>query len=395
MKKVYFDHAATTSVDPRVLKVMLPYFSRKFGNPSSVHNFGQEAAQAVEESRVKVAGFLGADASEVFFTSGATESDNLAIFGLAKAMKRKGGRRIITSVLEHPAVKDTCQALKKDGFEVIELSVDPHGIIKIEELIKAVTPETFLVTIMYVNNEIGSVQPIAEIGRYLALINKERTAKDLNTIYFHTDAVQAVNLFDCQVDYLKVDLLSLSGHKIYGPKGVGALYVRKGTPLSPIQYGGHQERSLRPGTINTPLIVGLGKAIELAGRSQKIDYLKLKKLSDQIINFVLKNIPRVKLNGNLKKKSPAHIDFTFDNVEGESLLLLLDQKGIAVSTGSACASGSLEPSYVLRALGLPPEKCHGSVRISLGRNNSVNEVKYFIKVLPELIKKIRARSPLK
>lgn len=394
MLKIYFDHAATTPVDPRVLKAMQPYFSQKFGNPSSLHSFGQEAAKGVEQAREQVAEFLGSKPEEIIFTSGATESDNLAILGLAKAMRTKGGRRIITSAIEHPAVKETCQALKKEGFESVELPVDSFGIVDIDELKKAVTPETFLVTIMYVNNEIGSLQPIPAIGQYLAELNQKRAGQGLNKIYFHTDAVQAVNLFDCRVNKLNVDLLSLSGHKIYGPKGVGALYARKGTPLLPIQFGGHQEGSLRPGTVNPPLIVGLGRAIELAGKYQKRDYIKLKKLSDQIINFVFKNIDGVKLNGDLKKRSPAHIDLTFDNVEGESLLLLLDQQEIAVSTGSACASGSLEPSYVLRALGLPPEKCHGSIRISLGRENTEGQVKRLRQVLPQVIKKIRARSPL-
>jgi cysteine desulfurase len=383
MPKIYFDHAATTPVDPSVLKAMQPYFSQKFGNPSSLHSFGQEAAKAVEEARIKVAKFLGADSNEIIFTSGATESDNLAVIGLARAMKAKGGRRIITSSIEHPAVKETCQALKKEGFEIIELPVNSAGLVLIETLKKDITPNTFLVTIMYVNNEIGSLQPIPEIGQYLAELNQQRASEGMNKIYFHTDAVQAVNLFDCRINYLGVDLLSISGHKIYGPKGVGALYARKGTPLLPLQFGGHQEKSLRPGTINPPLIVGLGQAIEL------------KKFSDQIIRFVLKNITGAKLNGDLKKRSPAHIDFTFDNVEGESLLLLLDQQGIAVSTGSACASGSLAPSYVLRALGLPPEKCHGSVRISLGRENTNTEVRRFLQVLPQVINKIRARSPLK
>ncbi|MFA5070070.1 MAG: cysteine desulfurase family protein [Patescibacteria group bacterium] len=395
MKNIYFDHAATTPVDSRVFKAMLPYFSQKFGNPSSLHNFGQETAQAVSTARLKVAKFLGSDPAEIIFTSGATESDNLAIQGLARVMGAKGGRRIITSSIEHPAVKETCQALKKEGFEVIELPVDAYGIVRMGEFKKAVTPQTFLVTLMYVNNETGSLQPIAAIGRYLAQINRKRKAMGLNKIYFHTDAVQAVNLFDCQVDHLQVDLLSLSGHKIYGPKGVGALYVRKGTPLQPIQFGGHHERNLRPGTINSPLIVGLGEAIEIAGKNQKRDYKNLKKLSDRIINFIIKNISGVKLNGDLQKRSPSHIDLTFNNVEGESLLLLLDQKGIAVSTGSACASGSLQPSYVLRALGLPPERCHGSIRVSLGRENTEVEVNYFLKVLPRIIKKIRARSPLK
>lgn len=396
MKKyIYLDHAATTPVDPRVLKAMQPYFTAKFGNPSSLHSFAQEAAAGVEKARKQVADFLGSRPEEIIFSSGATESDNLAIQGLAKALKPKGGRRIITSSIEHPAVKETCQALKNEGFEVIELPVDSFGIIDINELKKAVNPQTFLVTIMYVNNEIGSLQPIAGIGEYLAGHNQERSARGLNRIYFHTDAVQAVNLFDCHVDKLKVDLLSLSGHKIYGPKGVGALYVRTGTPLKPLQFGGHHEKGLRPGTLNAPLIVGLGQAIELVKKNQKNDYQEIKRMSDRIIDYILKNISNVKFNGDCLKRSPAHLNFTFDNAEGESILLMLDHLGIAVSTGSACASGTLEASPVLKAIGLSEEKCHGSIRVSLGRENTAAETSYFLKSLSAVIKKIRARSPFK
>lgn len=394
MKKyIYLDHAATTPVDPRVLKAMRPYFTAKFGNPSSLHSFGQKAAEGVEKAREQVADFLGCRPEEIIFTSGATESDNLAIQGLAKAMKVKGGRKIITTAIEHPAVKETVQALEKEGYEIAELPVDSRGLLELKGLKNAITPETFLVTVMYVNNEIGSLQPIGEIGEYLQELNIERKKANLNRIYFHTDAVQAVNLFDCSVDRLKVDLLSLSGHKIYGPKGVGALYVRKETPLLPIQYGGHHERGLRPGTINTPLIVGLGQAVALVKKYQKRDYKRLKKMSDGIIDFILKNISGAKFNGDRQKRSPAHVDFTFDNAEGESILLLLDHLGLAVSTGSACASGSLEPSSVLKAIGLSDEKCHGSIRISLGRENTAAEIDYFLNSLVKVIKKIRARSP--
>ncbi|MCZ2846001.1 MAG: cysteine desulfurase family protein [Candidatus Bathyarchaeota archaeon] len=388
---IYFDNAATTPVAPLVIKVINTYFTDKFANPSSLHQEGQKALRGVEEARGRIAKFLGAKKEEIVFTSGATESNNIAIQGLARALRKKGGKHVITSSVEHPAVLETCRSLKKEGLRVTELPVNHWGMVGVPDFKRAITNDTFLVTIMYINNEVGTIEPISEIGSFLQRINRKRKRK----IYFHTDAVQAISLLPCQVNELKVDLLSLSGHKIYGPKGVGALYIRKGTPLIPIQSGGHHEKGIRPGTINAPLIAGLGRAIELVERNQKKDFVKLKKLSDKIINYVLKNIPRSYFNGHRLKRSPAHINLTFENVEGESLLMMLDMKGISVSTGSACASGTLEPSPVLRAMGLSHEMCHGSIRISLGRHNTLKEVNYFLEILPKLVKKIRERSPLK
>lgn len=391
MKKyIYFDHAATTPVAQEVFAAMKPYFRTKYGNPSSAHFFGQEAKEAVEKARQKAAGFLGADPSEIIFTSGATESDNLAILGLAKTQKGRSGH-LITTAIEHPAVSEPCQFLEKEGYALTRLPVGLNGIISAAGLEKEIRADTFLVSVMFVNNEIGAVQPVEEIGRLIKELNQKRKQK----IYFHIDAVQAANYFDCGAERLKADLISLSAHKIYGPKGVGLLYLRKGTLLQPIQFGGHQERGLRPGTINAPLIVGLGEALQAAKEKRSSESGKAAFLTGRIIDFCLKNIPDCELNGDREKRSPGHVNLSFHNVEGESLLLMLEGSGIIVSTGSACASHSLAPSPVLKALGLSDEKCHGSIRITLGRDNTEKEVDYFLKVLPEIIKKLRDRSPLK
>lgn len=390
MKKIYFDHAATTPVDPEVLSAMMPYFTKKFGNAASLHSFGQEALQVYDQAREKVAEFLGVKPKEIIFTSGATESNNLAIRGLAKVMKERGSNHIITSKIEHPAVKEVCQALEKEAFKVTYLKVDKNGIISLSELENAIRDQTFLVSIMYVNNETGAIQPIGEIGGMIEKLNKVRK----NKIYFHTDAVQAVNYLNCKITYLKTDLLSLSAHKIYGPKGIGVLYKKENVPLLPIQFGGHHEFGLRSGTQNVPGAVGLAKALDLVEKNKTATNKKLKILSNRLINGVLK-IADSSLNGDRNKKIPSHNSFTFKNVEGEAILTMLDLDGMAISTGSACASGSLEPSHVLLAMGLSEIDCHGSIRVTLGKDNTENEINLFLKKLPQIIKKLREISPYK
>ncbi len=387
--KIYFDHAATTPVDPKVLKAMVPYLNEKFGNPSSLHTFGQEAVEGVDQARDQVAEFLGCSAQEVVFTSGATEADNLAIQGVVKASKLDKPH-IITSTIEHPAVLEACKKLeKKSKAEVDYVKVTQDGLVKVEEVKKLIKNNTILISIMYVNNEVGTIQPVREVGKILEKINKERD----NRIYFHTDAVQAINYLNCNVLHLHVDLLSLSGHKIYGPKGIGVLYVRDGTPIQSIQFGGHQEYDLRPGTLNVPAIVGLAKAIKLIQKSNKSENQKIRKLRDKLLKGILEKIPDVKVNGNLTERMPNNLNISFKNVEGESILLMLDLEGIAISTGSACASGSLEPSHVLMAMGLSHAEAHGSLRITLGKGNTDKEVDKFLEILFSVIGKLRGLAP--
>lgn len=405
MRNIYFDHSSTTPIDPQVLKAMQPYLTAEFGNASSLHTFGQKARAGVERAREQVAEFLNCESKEIIFTSGATESNNLAILGLARRLRNLNSKRklhLITSSIEHPAVLEPCRELEKEGVAVTYLPVTKKGLVRPEDVRRALRPETFLVSIMYVNNEIGTIQPIREISK---IIKEERKRKCGKTeaclpgapLYFHTDAVQAVNYCNCKVDWLGVDLLSLSAHKIYGPKGVGALYVRGGTPLLPLQYGGHQERGLRSGTENVSGIVGLGKAVELLSEKFKMksEKLRIKKLRDKLVKEVLRKIPDVILNGDLEQRVPSNASFCFKNVEGESILLILDMKGIAVSTGSACASGSLEPSHVLLALGIKPELAHGSLRVTLGKFTTEKEINYFLKILPGVISRLRKISPIK
>jgi cysteine desulfurase len=395
-KKIYLDYAATTPVDTEVLKTMLPYFSKEFGNASSLHLFGRNAADAVTVAREKLAGFFKCNEEEIIFTSGATESNNLAIKGVLRAYQKNnppaGGEKkphIITTVFEHSCVLNTCQKLEKEGsVEVTYLPVYTDGIIKLTDLEKAIKENTLLVTVMYVNNEIGSVQPIAQIGKLLANINAKREEK----IIFHTDATQAVAYFDTNIKRLGVDLLSMSAHKIYGPKGVGVLVVKKGAKISQVQDGGAQEFALRAGTLNSTGIIGLGKAIEILEKSKKKEVKKIKELRDYLIKKVLKEIPNVRLNGLRSKRSPNNANFSFSDVEGESLLLYLDAEGIAVSTGSACSSGSLSPSHVLLALGLKPEQAHGSLRISLGKYTTKKELTIFISKLKKVLEKLRKVS---
>lgn len=385
MAKVYLDYAATTPVDPKVFKAMWPYFKKDFGNPSSVHGFGQRALSAIDEARQKLAGFLGCANNEIVFTGSATEANNLAIQGILKKNKKS---HIITSQIEHDAVLETCRSLEKQGVEVTYLPVGKDGLISVLALEKAIKPNTILVSIMYANNEIGTVQPIAEIGKIL----KAQEHK----IYFHTDAVQAANYLDCGVEKLGVDLLTLSGHKIYGPKGVGALYIKKGTPIEPLIYGGGQEQGFRSGTENVAAIAGFGQAIEeIQNPRSKIQSIKIRQMRDKLIKSILKIIPGSELNGSQISRLPNNVNISFKGVEGEAIVISLDQKGIAVSTGSACSARSLEPSHVLLALGLSHEEAHGSLRITMGRFTTQAEIDRFLKALPPIVERLRKISGYK
>ena len=383
MKNIYFDNAATTKLDDEVLKEMLPYLKDNYGNPSSIYNLGREARKAIEDSREKIAKVLNCKANEIYFTAGGSESDNTAIKGIAKANKKRGNH-IITSKIEHPAVLETCKQLEKEGFEITYISVDEKGIVDLEELKKSIKPTTILITIMFANNEIGTIQPIEEIGKI---------AKG-NNIYFHTDSVQAFGSIKIDVQKLNIDSLSLSGHKFYGPKGVGALYVKTGVPFEKFISGGHQERNKRAGTENVAGIVGIGKAIELAYENLDEYNKKIKELRDYYVKQVEEKIPYIKINGDMEKRLPGNSNISFRFIEGEGLLLNLDLKGICASSGSACTSGSLDPSHVLLAIGLPHEIAHGSLRVSIGKYNTKEEIDYLIENLMEIVTRLREMSPL-
>jgi cysteine desulfurase len=383
MKRIYFDHAATTPTDKTIANEMLEYMTTKFGNPSSVHSFGREVRKEVSEARENIAALLNATANEIFFTSGGSESDNFALKGIAFANKNKGNH-IITTQIEHHAILHTCQWLEKQGFEVTYLPVDEDGMISLDELKAAITDKTILISIMFANNEVGTIEPIKEIGA----IAKE------HGIYFHTDAVQAVGSVEIDVQDMNIDLLSLSGHKFYGPKGIGAIYIRRGVKIQPIQLGGAQERNMRAGTENVPAIVGLGMAAAIAKRDFVENNAHLVALRDKLIKGIQEQIPDIKLNGHPTKRLPGNVNFSFRYIEGESLLLSLDIKGIAASSGSACTSGSLDPSHVLLAMGLIHEIAHGSLRISLGRDNTEEDIDYTLEVLPQIIARLRSMSPL-
>ncbi|HHW55154.1 MAG: cysteine desulfurase NifS [bacterium] len=383
MKTIYLDHAATTPVHPRVLEKMLPYFRDQYGNPSSVYRLGREAKKAVEDAREKVAQLIGAEPREIVFTSGGTEADNIALQGVARA-NRDRGRHIITSAVEHHAVLHTAEALEKEGFSVTYLPVDKYGRISIADLEAAIGKDTILISIMYANNEVGTVQPIREIGRL---------ARE-HGIIFHTDAVQAVGYLPIDVNRDNIDLLTLSGHKLYGPKGIGALYLRRGTRIAPLMGGGAQERKWRPGTENVPGIVGLGEAAVLAGENMEERAAKLRRLRDMLIDGVLERIDHVRVNGHPEERLPGNAHFAFEFIEGESLLLNLDLEGIAASSGSACTSGSLEPSHVLLAMGMPHEIAHGSLRLTLGEDNTEEDIERVLEVLPPIVQKLRDMSPL-
>ena len=383
MKRIYMDHSATTPVAPEVMEAMLPYFSEKFGNASSMHSFGLEAKEALEESREKVAGLLGAKPEEIIFTAGGTESDNLALKGIARK-NQKSGKHIITTRVEHPAILECCRKLEKEGFEVTYLPVTNEGLVEIATLESAIRSDTILISVMHANNEVGTIQPLEEIGRLAA-------EKD---IYLHTDAVQSVGKIPTDVNKLGVDLLSLSAHKLYGPKGVGALYIRKGTRLESIIQGGGHERGLRSGTENIAGIVGLARAADLAGETRTMEAERLTRLRDRLAELVLSKVKEAWINGTMKMRLPGNLNFGFKYVEGESLLLFLDSKGINVSTGSACSSHKLEPSHVLLSIGLKPEECHGSLRITLGRSNTMEEVDYVAMGIVEAVERFRGISAL-
>ena len=393
MKKIYLDHGATTPVDKKVLAAMLPYFSEKFGNAMSIHSFGSVANEAVEKARKQTADFFGAKPEEIIFTSGATESNNLVVKGVVSAhyKNNKNIPHIITTAFEHHCVLDACKEMERSGMaEVTFVKPDKEGIVSVKDIERAIKPNTMLVSMMYVNNEIGTVQPIAEIGKIISKIDEQRAVN--NKVSFHTDATQAINYFDCDINKLGVDLLSMSAHKIYGPKGIGALYIRKGTAIKRMQDGGGQEAGKRAGTHNVPGIVGLGAAISMINEQRTKNNKKIIELRNYLISGVLKEIPEAKLNGSKTKRSPNNANFSFRNVEGESLLLMLDIEGIAASTGSACTSGSLEPSHVLLSLGMKHEDAHGSLRLTLGKGTTKKEIDYTIKKLKEIVEKIRKVS---
>ncbi len=384
MRKIYFDHSATTPVDPAVAEEIMKYLTQDFGNPSSIHAFGRAARKGVEHARQQVVTAIGASGvGEITFTSGGTEAGNMAIRGVAYANRHKGNH-IITTAAEHSAVLAPCKQLEKEGFAVTVLPLDEYGLVTPQQVAEAITDKTILISVMHANNEIGTIYPIKEISE----IARERK------IIFHTDATQSVGKIPVNVDELGVNLLTFSAHKLYGPKGIGCMYIRKGTFWQPISFGGGQERRRRPGTENVPGIVGLGKAIELACERMKADAERLTGYRDRIISEVMDKIPNTILTGHPKNRLPNHVSFCFRFIEGESMLLMLDMKGIAISSGSACTSGSLEPSHVLTAIGLSKEVAHGSLRLTMGKDNTGDEVEYFLEVLPPIIARLSEMSPL-
>lgn len=384
MKRIYLDHAATTAVHPEVVQTMLPYFSERFGNASTLYSYGQEAREAMEEARAKIARFIGAGKpQEVVFTSGGTESDNFALWGTAWANQKKGNH-IITSSIEHHAVLNTCKFMEKMGLKVTCLPVDGYGWVDPQDVKKAITDKTILISIMHANNEVGTIEPIAEISE----IAKEKG------IYFHTDAVQSLGHIPVNVDELGVDLLSASAHKLYGPKGVGILYIRKGTKIEPFLHGGDQENRRRASTENVAGIVGFGKACELAATSMEEESIRSASLRDKLIRGILEKIEFTQLNGHPTRRLPGNVNVSVKYVEGESMLLKLNAKGICASSGSACTSSILEPSHVLTAMGIPPDVAHSSLRFTLGRENTEADVDFVLEVLPDIVKGLRLMSPL-
>ena len=382
MNRIYLDHNATTAVEPEVLDAMLPYLASEYGNAASIHSFGQKARAAVETARENVAALLGARPQEIVFTSGGTEADNHAIFGIVEADARNQ-KHVITSALEHEAVLNTCQALEKAGVAVTYLPVDSQGRIDLDGLRHALRKDTALITIMHANNELGTVQSLEEIGRI---------AKDAD-VYLHTDAVQSAGKLPIDVNALGVDLLSISGHKFYAPKGVGALYIRGGTRLQQLLYGGHHQRGFRPGTENVPGIVGLGKAAELARKSLAQDSERISALRDRLEHGLLKRVPHARVNSGQAPRTPNTTNITFPGIEGEALVIALDLKGLACSTGAACSSGAVEPSHVLTAIGLPPEDARASLRFSLGRHTTEADIDFALRVVPAAVEQLRELSP--
>jgi cysteine desulfurase len=382
VRKAYLDYAATTPVRPEVVQAMQPYWTEKFGNPSSVHSWGREAREAAERAREQVAKILNCQPSEIYFTGTITLSDNLAIQGIARAAKGKGrGHHLITSSIEHHSVLDVFQFLEKQGFEVTYLPVDKNSLVNVQELKKAIKKETVLISIMYANNEVGTIQPIEKLSQ----VSKKTL--------FHTDAAAVVDYLELDVGRLGVDLMSFGAHKFGGPKGVGALYIKKGVEIEPLTFGGHHERGLYPGTEAVSLIIGLAKALEIASQEKKEAVRRVTELRERLIRGVLSQVPDSQLTGHPNKRLPDIASFIFKGVEGEAMLLHLDNLGIAASSGSACTSGNLEPSHVLLAMGIPPELAHGSLRFSLGKETTEEEIDYVIKVLPGIIKKLRKMAP--
>jgi cysteine desulfurase len=383
MKRIYLDHAATTPADHRVVEAMLPYFSDSFGNPSSIHSLGLETRTAVGEARERVASLIGAASDEIIFTSGGTEADNLAIKGAAAANAHRG-RHVVTTRIEHHAVEESCRYLEGLGFSVTFVGVDQYGLVDPRDIERALTAGTVIISVMHANNEVGTIQPIAEIGR----MARERG------IIFHTDAVQTAGHIPVKVDELGVDLLAISGHKLYGPKGVGALYVRKGTRIAAFMHGGGQERGLRSSTENVPGIVGLGQAAEIARAEMGAEVGRLTRMRERLVEGVIERIPQIRLNGHPTRRLPNNVNVSVASVEGESLAVSLDLEGIAVSTGSACSSETMEPSHVLTAMGVPVELARGSVRFSLGRENTDAEIDRVLEAFPRIVGRLRAVSPL-
>jgi cysteine desulfurase len=383
MKQIYLDYAATTPAAPEVVQAMMPYFNEAFGNPSAIYSYGQEAKSAIEEARAKVASLMGARNEEIVFTSGGTEADNFAIKGVAFANKKKGNH-IITTAIEHHAVSESCRFLAKLGFKITYLPVDNYGLVDPDDVKKAINVKTILISVMHANNEVGTIQPIAEISKI---------AKEAG-VYFHTDAVQTIGHIPADVNELGVDLLSMSAHKLYGPKGIGALYIRKGTKLVSFMHGGGQERGRRASTENVPGIVGFGKAAEMATREMNEEAERLTHLRDKLITDILKKIDNIRLNGHPLKRLPNNVNISVSFVEGESMCLNMDMAGICASTGSACSSGSLEPSHVLLAMGVDHVQAHGSLRFTLGKWTTNEEIEKVLEILPRIVAKLRAMSPL-
>lgn len=381
MRQVYLDYSATTPVKKEVLDAMLPYFTEQFGNPSSIYGIGLESKEAITNARTQVAKLINADPAEIFFDAGGTESDNWAVFGIADALKDKGNH-IITTKIEHHAILHSCEFLEKHGYEVTYLGIDSDGRVKLDELEAAITDKTILISVMMVNNEIGTVQPIKEIGE----IAKK------HGIVFHTDAVQALGNVPIDVKAMGIDLMSMSSHKIYGPKGVGALYIRRGVKISNYLHGGAQENKRRAGTENLPGIIGFGKAAELAGINFDKHVKHCSELRNYLIDEVLKKIPNVKVNGTMEHRHPGNANLTFEYIEGESMLLMLDAKGISVSTGSACSSTSLVPSHVLSALGIPVEQIHGTLRFTVGDFTTKEDIDYVVECLADIVTTLRGIS---
>ena len=383
MTTIYMDHAATTPVRKEVMEEMIPYFTQYYGNASGIYGIAKESKKALEKAREQVAAAIHAQPAEIYFTTGGSESDNMALRGVAEAMKAKGNH-IITTKIEHHALLHTCEYLEKHGYDVTYLDVDAEGKVSVEDVAAAIRPETILISIMFANNEIGTIEPIAAIGK----LAREKG------IYFHTDAVQALGHVAIDVEEMQIDLLSMSGHKLGAPKGIGAIYIRKGVKVTPLIFGGAQEKKMRAGTENIAGIVGMGKAVELAVSELPETKARLEKMRDRLINGILTAIPNSKLNGHPVDRLPGNCNISFEFIEGESMLLLLDALGIAASSGSACTSGSLDPSHVLLAIGLPHEKAHGSLRLTLDIDNTEEEIDVVLEKLPPIVQRLREMSPL-